>query len=77
MAEFWKYSSRTQPGRKMVEQTRDRREKILTLFAAHEPIEQIAVLCDCDVTTVQKHLRLARREGDPRAKRVKGDDNAD
>lgn len=65
--EFWRYSSRNREGHKRHPLTAVRREAILIHWKAGWTEEAIAFRLGCDVDTIGKHLRAARKAGDPRA----------
>ena len=65
--EFWKYSSRNRQGHNYHPLTHVRREAILIHWAAGWTEDAIAERLRIDVDTVGRHLRQARKAGDPRA----------
>lgn len=64
---FWEYSSRNRAGHKRHPLTAVRREFILVHWAAGWTEDAIALKLRIDVDTVGRHLREARKAGDPRA----------
>lgn len=65
--EFWRLSSRNREGHKRHPLTAVRREAILIHWAAGWIEDAIASKLGIDVDTVGRHLRAARKSGDPRA----------
>ena len=65
--EFWRFSSRNRAGHKAHPKTFVLRQSILTHWAAGWTEEAIAYRHRIDVDTVGRHLREARKAGDPRA----------
>ena len=65
--EFWRYSSRNREGHKRHPLTMVRREAILIHWQAGWTEDAIALKLRIDVDTVGRHLRAARKTGDPRA----------
>lgn len=65
--EFWRYSSRNRPGHAAHPRTAFIRQAVLIHWAAGWIEDAIAQKLGIDVDTVGRHLRAARRAGDPRA----------
>jgi DNA-binding transcriptional regulator LsrR (DeoR family) len=65
--EFWRYSSRNQKGHRQHPMTHARREFILIHWEAGWTEDSIALRLRIDVDTVGRHLKEARKAGDPRA----------
>ena len=64
---FWRYSSRNREGHKKHPLTAVRREFILIHWQAGWTEDAIAFRLRIDVDTIGRHLREARKAGDPRA----------
>jgi len=65
--DFWRYSSRNRAGHKHHPMTQVRRESILIHWEMGWTEEAIAFKHRIDVDTVGRHLKMARKAGDPRA----------
>jgi DNA-binding NarL/FixJ family response regulator len=67
MVKFWEFSSRNRQGHKPHPLVSLRREAVLIFWSHGWTEEAIAIKCGIDVDTVGRHLREARKAGDPRA----------
>jgi predicted transcriptional regulator len=64
---FWEYSSRNRKGHEMHPLVKVHREAILIMWKHGWTEENIAAKVGLDVDTIGRHLREARKAGDPRA----------